>query len=305
MDEPAGLGPIPELDEYFVLGAVHREPSHRDRQVQAERSKAELRAGRYRAELDRGLEAARRHRRPPRHWRSGRPPRSTARPPSRKRQILGLVIAAAVIAAAVVPQYLSGHRPAASFGLPAFTSRTTTCSNNRYPSGAEYRFERCDGGQPVGWERCTTLSVSVNPTNAPVGWQADVANAVDQVSRTTGLHLKTISTGSGSITVAWAATLMLPGAVTADKAGLTRVLFRSDAAASNIAAANVQISSHLVAGGGHSGELPVLLHELGHAVGLGHFDGPEVMNPIDQGYSTFQSGDIAGLASLYRPSTCG
>jgi hypothetical protein len=50
------------------------------------------------------------------------------------------------------------------------------------------------------------------------------------------------------------------------------------------------------------GEEPVLLHEPGHAVGLAHFDGPTVMNPLDRGYPTFRPGDVAAWpVSTVRP----
>jgi predicted Zn-dependent protease len=48
----------------------------------------------------------------------------------------------------------------------------------------------------------------------------------------------------------------------------------------------------------------VLLHELGHAVGLSHHSGPVAMNPVDQGFRDYQAGDLAGLTALYHPASC-
>ena len=50
--------------------------------------------------------------------------------------------------------------------------------------------------------------------------------------------------------------------------------------------------------------LLVLLHELGHAMGLAHTTGAEVMNPYDQGYANYQSGDRAGLSRLGSGQGC-
>jgi predicted Zn-dependent protease len=65
------------------------------------------------------------------------------------------------------------------------------------------------------------------------------------------------------------------------------------------------MSSHLQAGSVPGlAEKPVLLHELGHAVGLGHYNGTVVMNPLDSGFAAYQPGDLAGLTALYHPSSC-
>jgi predicted Zn-dependent protease len=50
--------------------------------------------------------------------------------------------------------------------------------------------------------------------------------------------------------------------------------------------------------------VPVLRHELGHLVGLGHVDdATQLMSPTIGEPQTFQSGDLAGLAKLGQ-GTC-
>ena len=45
--------------------------------------------------------------------------------------------------------------------------------------------------------------------------------------------------------------------------------------------------------------LPILRHELGHLVGLGHVDdSTQLMHAVNSGFGTFQAGDLAGLALL-------
>jgi hypothetical protein len=87
--------------------------------------------------------------------------------------------------------------------------------------------------------------------------------------------------------------------------GLTTFSYYLDAAYTpELVHANVQLLAGMGAGGG-MGELPVLLHELGHAVGLGHTPtAGEVMNPVDQQLSTYQLGDLNGLWSVGANKGC-
>jgi hypothetical protein len=179
------------------------------------------------------------------------------------------------------------------------------CPAGTYPADAQYRFEECADGAPVHRERCSALTVEIDPADAPATWRADTADALGQLGRATGLHVETTASTDADVTIAWAATLPAGGPDGADAAGVTHVGFRSGPGGASMTAAHIWIKAGVTAGETPGGEVPVLLHELGHAVGMGHYPGPDVMDPVDQGYGAYQPGDAAGLAALYQPLSCG
>ncbi len=224
------------------------------------------------------------------------------RDPGRTRKVIGVVITVVVLIAAYIPtRFFGGHGTSSLLG--SYLGPNTSCSTYQYPAGARYTFEGCWGDQPLRWNRCTTLAVAIDPANAPPAWYSDTTNALGQVARATGLRFHTTSSAA-DITIRWDRTLTLRGGGHPDRAGLTSLAMQPGLTNVTFKSADVQISSVLFSGSGPSGEVPVLLHELGHAVGLGHYQGPEVMNPVDQGYSAYQAGDLDGLATLYDPASC-
>jgi hypothetical protein len=179
------------------------------------------------------------------------------------------------------------------------------CESGAYPPGAQYRYEKCaDSTTPVGWPRCSTVTSSVDSSQAPAGYQADVEQAIGQLSRATGLHLVPVA-GRGNVAISWDPSLYHPSPGTEGEAGVTNFEVTTGLSGTRATSADVRLSSHLVPGSAaHIGEEPVLLHELGHAAGLAHYTGAVVMNPVDRGFSSYQPGDRAGLAALYHPAAC-
>ncbi|HVA74651.1 MAG TPA: hypothetical protein VNF71_08800, partial [Acidimicrobiales bacterium] len=163
-----------------------------------------------------------------------------------------------------------------------------------------YTFEATNSaGAPIRWNPAEPITYAVADAGAPAGWSIDVNSAIAAAHAATGLTFA--STGvyaevsqipsSVKVTVSWVSTL-----TTGDGVGLsTYWYYLLSGYTPQIVSAKVQLLSRLPAGGG-SGEEPVLPHELGHAMRLGHASGaPEIMNPVDSGLATYQPGDLNGL----------
>ncbi len=216
------------------------------------------------------------------------------------------------LAAVALVAYAAFYRPtspgSSTVRLPnlahAFQS-AGDCPARAYPPGAKYSFERCvSGGTPIGWPRCSQVTYSVDATSAPPGYQPDIRQAIKAVAAATGLRLVPVAHGA-DIRISWDPSLYNPVPGSSGEAGETDYRTSSGFSGVHVELATVRISSHLATGASPGlGEVPVVLHELGHAVGLGHYSGPVVMNPVDRGFTGYQAGDLAGLAVLYHPATC-
>jgi hypothetical protein len=161
-------------------------------------------------------------------------------------------------------------------------------------------------GAPARWNPCDKVHYIVVPAGAPAGWQNDVSNDISQALNATGLSFVSDGTAGSppanynGIVISWAS--QLSGG---DTIGLTTYSYYNSAPfAPQIVSATIQLLSSLKAGGGMSGEQPVLLHELGHALGLAHVNAAEIMNPVDQGYGNYQPGDLNGLTHLGSSQGC-
>jgi hypothetical protein len=180
-----------------------------------------------------------------------------------------------------------------------------------------------NSSDPVGYDPCKPVQVRINPKDAPPGYLTLVKDAMARVSRATGLKLEYVGTtddrphweseyvpsllGEPRRTpalVSWASPSEVPqlkgrvagigGSVAVSVQGgryryvsggvtLDRAVFRELAASAD----------------GRREARAIVLHELGHLVGLAHVhDRDELMNADNVGMLDFGPGDLAGLARL-------
>ncbi|GAC1325111.1 MAG: hypothetical protein NVSMB13_07660 [Mycobacteriales bacterium] len=182
--------------------------------------------------------------------------------------------------------------------------------------------------RPARWDPCQPIHYVVGLTHAPAGGLSDLRGALARLSAASGLDFvedgsteEVPSTGRPAydrdrwgerwapLLVAWvspsATDIALPSGVEA--ATISVAVPGPDGASLVTGEVALNALRRLPPGFGYGEtEGEVLLHELGHAVGLGHVDDPrQVMYPTTTaGPAEYGAGDLAGLAALGRPAGC-
>ncbi|HEY2431003.1 MAG TPA: matrixin family metalloprotease [Acidimicrobiales bacterium] len=221
------------------------------------------------------------------------------------------------------------HRAASSGDGPDHASAA--------PAGPDYSFLRVNpSGTPTRWNPCQAIHFRTNLAEAPPAAAADLGAAIGQVSSATGLTFvddgsttviptKAYESGANGhhpVVIAWATPaqtdVLAPGAL--DRAlGAVREVGVGGASAvidpvtghgvyvSGLVVIDPVASAGLNPGFGPHSIGVVLMHELGHLVGLGHTTASdEIMNPVVQTTKdgSWGPGDMAGLARLGVGSGC-
>ena len=181
-----------------------------------------------------------------------------------------------------------------------------------------------DVDRPVTYDSCGRVRVRLNPDGGPDDSEAIVRDAIRTVADATGLELvwdgrtdaRPTSRGrsadplgglrGSSVLVAFATSEQVPalGGDVAGIGGSTRV---TDATGrSRYVGGEVTLDREAFArirprADGRDEAEAIVLHELGHVVGLDHVrDRGELMNAENLGLHDFGPGDLAGLAALGR-----
>lgn len=172
-----------------------------------------------------------------------------------------------------------------------------------------------DGGSPVTFSPCRSWAVVVNLAGSPARAFDEVVAAVRTVRRATGLDLRV--TGTTAERVTFDRDAYQPDRY-GDRWAPILVGWRngrgSDHAGEGgpVTATSLGGGAHYVSGvvaidrdGGFNADpgalRAILLHELGHVVGLAHVDQPDqIMYPLQDQQRELGAGDLAGLAALGR-----
>lgn len=185
--------------------------------------------------------------------------------------------------------------------------------------GGHFEFTRTQPGSdaPVGWNPCEEIHYEVNPDGAPEEWESLIGSAVDEISERTGLGFTydgttddrdfgdRYSSGQSAppVLIGFADADEVPD-LEGDVAGLggaTAVgLNQRYGYVTGMAVFDTDTFDRLDGRtGGETAMRSIILHELGHVVGLAHVDDRgEIMYGEALARTTFGTGDRKGLAKL-------
>jgi len=184
-------------------------------------------------------------------------------------------------------------------------------------------------GSPLRWNPCDTIHYVINPSTAPDGSVEDVHEAVRQVSRITGIAFaydglsdevpsrRRLPLQRDRYGDRWAPVLIAwvdpddtdidfdrNGHEAAAVAAPARPLTGEELFVSGFIAMNID-DPNPPGFGWPGAQGPVLLHELGHIMGLAHVEtAGEIMQKAGGGVTEYGPGDLEGLRKLGREAGC-
>jgi hypothetical protein len=207
------------------------------------------------------------------------------------------------IAAATVAAVIS----AAAFGASAHA--ITLSNGTPLPNSA---FVKVDAsGQPARWDPCAPAYWKLFKGGLPHGSRSAVALAMRQLKKATGINFvyrggataaEMASPPAHTIVIGFSSRL------SKTRAGIARSTFGGGANDSLVILSSQVLINLLTAkraGSAFPEMLPVLLHELGHAVGIGHSSSiHEIMNSYVVPVYRYQGTDVVKLAAVGAQNGC-
>lgn len=193
----------------------------------------------------------------------------------------------------------------------------------------DFSFFQVEGDTPLRWDPCAPIHYVVNAEHAEPGAEADVAEALARINSATGLDFVYDGPTSEVPTSSWYAkswpgSAYAPLVVAWAEPGTTDMLPSDHESGWGVAnAATIDGEKRFVTGavvlnadqndlypagfGGGATRGALLMHELGHSVGLGHAhaDGQVMHGTIGSATpAQYAAGDLAGLSQLGDARGC-
>jgi hypothetical protein len=163
-------------------------------------------------------------------------------------------------------------------------------------------------GLPARWDPCTSLTWRIDWSNAPKDFpkkhfKRAAINAMRQIRKATGLQIRMSESESvPSILVKFARTNDMPGEDVLGYALVNVSDDRTEILHADIVLDATAANNHRI---GWYGWKNVILHEMGHAVGLNHAeDESQVMFEFSNGTENFLSGDLTALRIVGAANGC-
>lgn len=182
-----------------------------------------------------------------------------------------------------------------------------------------YAFMRTNtSGAPITWDHCTAIRYQVNPAGGPDNWREVVDGAFDEMAANSGFVFldagetanRTLAgtynpgaTRGEPVLIIWSSqgrlhslqgdTVGLGGGAVVEVDGLPRLV-------TGAIALDAESHSRTYDAMPTRTQQLVLMHEIGHVLGLGHVDDPrQLMNAGYVGQDGLGPGDLAGLKALH------
>jgi hypothetical protein len=248
--------------------------------------------------------------------RRGRRRERRARPsPERRRTFATVGVTAAIVVALLMVNLSPGAAQLRQWiGIGADRLGASVDSDGR----GSYAFlaTRAGSDKPVGWSPCDPIEYVVNPDDAPDDWEELVDDAVQTIADATGLVFEYDGTtddrdfegrlGFGGrpkpVLIGWADEDEVSG-LSGDVAGLAGPISRGNGVVQVYVTGRVVLDREAFddlepAIGTEKRQRAIIIHELGHLVGLDHVDDPDELMYAETGVTELGPGDRSGLAIL-------